>query len=342
MTAEVENWNSLFETEDPWNYSSPYELKKYAHTLQMLPPETPKSALEIGCAEGIFTAMLAEKVERLTALDISDVALERCRKRCNKFTHINFLQHDISDGPPGGSYELIVCSEILYYLKDQNVLKNFATKITQALRDGGHILMTHSNMVTDDRLHTGFDFNEIGALYIGHVFSEITELEFVRELRTELYRVQLFCKSIPADRTIFESGFACPPQEVICREHAPFEHPSIKWGGCAVTASEAKHCLISPRIPILMYHRVAVDGPDKLAPYRISPEDLERQLAYLQRHGYHSLSMDELYNTWFTHTATEIPGGPLFSLSMMPIWIFTKSRGRFSENSGLGQRFSCH
>ena len=55
-------WNCLFRREDPWNYASAYEQKKYAHTLEMIPSGPQNSALEVGCAEGLFTAMLCPRV----------------------------------------------------------------------------------------------------------------------------------------------------------------------------------------------------------------------------------------------------------------------------------------
>lgn len=45
-------------------------------------------------------------------------------------------------------------------------------------------------------------------------------------------------------------------------------------------------------LPILMYHRVAVDGPASLAEWRVAPDRFEAQLAYLRRHGFRSISVD--------------------------------------------------
>jgi len=42
-----------------------------------------------------------------------------------------------------------------------------------------------------------------------------------------------------------------------------------------------------------MYHLIAIDGPEPLAPYRVAPERFDRQLAYLRRHGYRSITMAE-------------------------------------------------
>jgi peptidoglycan/xylan/chitin deacetylase (PgdA/CDA1 family) len=44
-----------------------------------------------------------------------------------------------------------------------------------------------------------------------------------------------------------------------------------------------------------MYHRIASEGPPGLAPYRIDPAAFERQLAYLQRYGYSTTNVDDIW-----------------------------------------------
>ena len=66
---------------------------------------------------------------------------------------------------------------------------------------------------------------------------------------------------------------------------------SVNWGGCAVTRRDAAQSWVTRALPILMYHRIASDGPPELAPYRVSRDRFERQLAYLRRHGYRTISL---------------------------------------------------
>lgn len=305
---EKDYWNRIFSREDPWDYSSAYEQRKYRLTLEMVPDKSIPRALELGCAEGLFTKMLVEKVDDLLAADISDNALQRARDSCVDIENVRFEQHDIADGIPAGEYDLIVCSELLYYLRDRYALEVFASQVKEALATGGYLLMTHANMVSDDKSRTGFDFNEIGAQFIGEIFSSESELEFLRELRTPLYRVQLFRRSYLS--TDHKKSVPNLPREVVERD-ASFEHPSLKIGGCVVTAAEARHCWVTREVPILMYHRVAEDGPTQLSPYRVSPADFERQLAYLQRYGYHSIRLDDFYAIWFERNVRELPGRPV-------------------------------
>src|SRR5215204_2610305 len=63
------------------------------------------------------------------------------------------------------------------------------------------------------------------------------------------------------------------------------------------------------RVPILMYHSIADDGPPELAPYRVSPDAFRRQMLFLREHGYNSLSLTE----WTFSIATKrfVPGRPV-------------------------------
>jgi len=221
----------------------------------------------------------------LLAVEISPTAMERARARLSSDKHVDLLRHDINDGVPGDDYDLIICSEVLYYLRDGAAVAAFAKKLRDSLIMGGHLLMTHANMVSDDRDSTGFDFNEIGAKFIGKTFAHCEGLEFTRELRTELYRVQLF------RRTDNDQPGHAAPAEVVVRHAAEFNHSKIKWGGCAVTAAEAENLWCFRQVPVLMFHRIAKDGPADLAPYRLSPVRFERLLAWLKRYGWHSLDL---------------------------------------------------
>src|SRR5579862_28225 len=95
-------WNATFAHPDPWNYASEYEQTKFRHTLDLLPDAPVGSAIELGCSEGIFTAMLAPRVKQLLAIDISDRALARAEARCADVRNVGFARHDISQGIPDG------------------------------------------------------------------------------------------------------------------------------------------------------------------------------------------------------------------------------------------------
>jgi peptidoglycan/xylan/chitin deacetylase (PgdA/CDA1 family)/SAM-dependent methyltransferase len=282
--AEQQRWDKVFRKPDPWKYDSDYEVTKRHHVLEMLPEGAIDAALEIGCAEGHFTELLAPRVSRLTALDISGQALERARARCADAGNVTFVRCDIHEQLPDGPFDLIVCAETLYYLYDRHALADFANRAVARLRPGGHIVLQHANIVSDDRTQTGFDFNEVGTDFIASVFAAHVELAFLLELKTPIYKAQRFRRSDgPVEKSTASN--ATPARELLLRD-ADFRHPALHWGGCAVTRAEARHCWQTAEMPVLMYHRIADTGAPGLAPYRVAPALFERQIAYLKRHGY--------------------------------------------------------
>ena len=296
--SEREMWDAFFATPDPWKYNSQYELEKYRRTLSLFPVQDIEDALELGCSEGIFTEMLAERARRLLAADISTVAMERARQRCERFPHVRFEWCDIARALPSGEFDVITCSEILYYLQDRYALQDFVQRVARLLKPGGSIVAATANVVSDDPDSTGFDFAQLGAKFIGETFAREPSLEFSCELRTPLYRVQRFRKvQVAVRRTWGDRGTA--PMEVIEKD-ATFDNPDLKIGGCAVVKSEALYCYRSRTIPILMYHRIADDGPLDLAPYRVTPEMFARQMQFLHRHGYQTVSVEEASRSYGT------------------------------------------
>jgi len=293
-------WESLFASPDPWLYSTPYEQRKYEQTLELLPDGPLNRVLELACAEGHFTAQLAPKVGGLLAADIAAVALERAKARCRDFDHVSYQQLDMRRDPIPGQFELIVCSEVLYYIGNRFDLARFARKVAAALELGGHLLITHAHAVVDDPSTTGFDWQVgFGGRYIGEAFARVPGLELIRELQTPVYRVQLFRRS--AGRTRRRQV----PRELVEQDTAELGGvaSALNWGGCAVTRTEAANAWVTRALPILMYHRIADDGPPALAPYRVAPSRFERQLAYLRRHGYRTITVAE----WL-HTLVEADG----------------------------------
>jgi peptidoglycan/xylan/chitin deacetylase (PgdA/CDA1 family)/glycosyltransferase involved in cell wall biosynthesis len=287
-------WDQLYAIEDPWNYRCAYEQQKYARTLEIMPASPIDRALEIGCAEGLFSEMLAPRVGSLLSVDISERALERARARCRRQPNVNFECRDVFADPPAGPFQLITCSEVLYYCEDMFALKKFAAKIVQALAPNGCLVMANANSVSDDRTTTGFDFSEIGAVFMGRIFAELPELEFIRELRTPCYRIQVFRRRTASEGDALTVEQRRLPREVI-ETTTTFSHPQLKWNGCVVTDAESRFLHQTPDAPILMYHRIAVDGPADLAPYRLDPAIFEQHLSHLQRYGYISVSPDEIW-----------------------------------------------
>ena len=103
---------------DPWSYeSSPYERAKYAATLQACGPGPFRQALELGSSIGVLSELLAPRCERLTTIDGAATAVRLARRRLAPHPQVEVILGAIPDAIPARTYDLVLASEILYYLK---------------------------------------------------------------------------------------------------------------------------------------------------------------------------------------------------------------------------------
>lgn len=129
--------------DDPWDFeTSEYEAEKYAATLQALPRENYKNAFEIGCSIGVLTEMLAERCEKLLAVDVSEKALVQARERCRKLPQVRFQKMNAAQEFPQEKFDLILISEVGYYLASDDWRK-LAEKIFLHLQKKAHAALIH-------------------------------------------------------------------------------------------------------------------------------------------------------------------------------------------------------
>ncbi|MGF1482213.1 MAG: SAM-dependent methyltransferase [Cyanophyceae cyanobacterium] len=274
---------------DPWKYTEPYEEVKYQQTLELLPPTPIEHALELACAEGHSTAKLAPRVGHLTATDISQIAIEHAQERCQNCDNIRFLTIDLTKEELPGQFDLIVCSEVLYYLEDREALRYFARRIAEALRPGGYFLNAHANLVVDDPKSTGFNWDHpFGAKVINEKFARIRALRPVKEIRTPLYRIGLFQRPSDLERLgaleVIEMPQPTPPPNISARD--------ILWEGGSLVRDDSDQ-VTTDHLPILMYHRVQPHRCDSDLDYcSVSPDAFEEQLRYLRDAGYYSIRLE--------------------------------------------------
>jgi predicted TPR repeat methyltransferase len=128
---------------DPWGYTTRfYETSKLRTTIKCLPKVKFKNAFEIGCAIGVLTQQLAKKCDRLLSVDYSDIGLEEARKRCADLPQVRFEQMQIPQQFPTEKFDLILFSEVGYYLTMPDLLTT-KQKIIDQLLPGGYLLMVH-------------------------------------------------------------------------------------------------------------------------------------------------------------------------------------------------------
>lgn len=283
-------WEAHFDTVDPWNYGSPYEQVKYRQTFDLIPEGPVARALEIACAEGIFTRRLAPRVERLVASDISSKALMRAAERCRGQRNVEFRRVDVLKDALPRNLDLIVCSEMLYYLGTVDQLRHVAGKLAGALAEGGTLVAAHAHLLVDEPHRTGFGWKHaFGEATIRKVLSETPGLVLEKVVETELYAVCRF-RRVALDATA--------PEPLV--EKADYGKPLdedtrrwIRWSGLPTLPAEAA-AEETDHVPVLMYHRIADDGPEPLKRWRMPPDQFDAQMRHLREAGYHALTSGTL------------------------------------------------
>jgi 2-polyprenyl-3-methyl-5-hydroxy-6-metoxy-1,4-benzoquinol methylase len=126
---------------DPWRFaSSPYEKNKYAATIAALPKPGYVSAFEVGCSIGVLTRELAPRCASLLAVDVAPAPLTAARHRCADLSNVHFEQMFVPEQWPDGLFDLMLFSEIVYYLDKLDVAR-LATKASRALSLRGYIVL---------------------------------------------------------------------------------------------------------------------------------------------------------------------------------------------------------
>jgi len=134
---------------DPWKFaSSVYERNKYASTLAALPKPRYARAIEIGCSIGVLTRELAVRCDRIVAVDVAQAPLIEARRRCAELPNVRFEQMFVPEQWPDGAFDLVLLSEVVYYLQPADV-KRLALRVLQSLTRRGDVVLVHWTGETD-------------------------------------------------------------------------------------------------------------------------------------------------------------------------------------------------
>jgi SAM-dependent methyltransferase len=144
--ARVELEREFEPRRDPWNYETvSCQRDRIRGELGMLDAvrATPRfaNALEVGCAEGLFTESLAPRCDSLLALDISPTALARARLRLAGKENVRLAEWDLRTGSLVDTYDLIVIVHALEYIRNPIMVRKARTKLVNSLRPGGYLLV---------------------------------------------------------------------------------------------------------------------------------------------------------------------------------------------------------
>ena len=144
MTLSADYFARLYAShEDPWEFRTRwYERRKRDITISALPQRRFRRAFEPGCSIGMLTAALADRCDQLLATDINETAIGIARAELAESSNVTFERRCMPGEWPDGSFDLIVLSEIGYYLSSTD-LTMLIDHAVNALNPGGTLLTCH-------------------------------------------------------------------------------------------------------------------------------------------------------------------------------------------------------
>jgi SAM-dependent methyltransferase len=188
--------DQVFEQADPWNYAdSPREFDRFRSALNLLDrarnERIYESAFEVGCAEGMFTEMLAARCHSLLAVDITRAALARAAER-SAGKGVTFRRWDVLTEPVPVNPDLLVLMDVLEYFFRPADVKTARDKLVSALQPGAHLLLGNSRQ--DLLFETAWwgKYMLRGGKRIAEFFGEHPRLELIAMETGEIYVNALF------------------------------------------------------------------------------------------------------------------------------------------------------
>jgi trans-aconitate methyltransferase len=148
-------------TRDPWSFATePYERSRFASILDHVPPARYRHAVEPGCSTGELTVMLADRVESVDAFDVAPTAVAEAERRCAHLPGVTVRTGSLLDVARCRSVDLIVLSEVAYYL-DESVLFGTVTRLAASLAPQGRLIASHWIGRSPDHVLAGERAHEI-------------------------------------------------------------------------------------------------------------------------------------------------------------------------------------
>ena len=127
--------------DNPWNQTNDVvqSYQKMA-SLSSIIRINPKSVLEVGCGLGYYTGFLAKMFPNIQfeGMDISETAVVKARQN---FPDVKFTVGNIAKFLPPPEYDIIIFSEILWYILDD--LDGIIRNMKKIFR-GRHLLINQS------------------------------------------------------------------------------------------------------------------------------------------------------------------------------------------------------
>lgn len=188
QTLQPEYFEKVYQAnDDPWDFaSSEYEAEKYAATLSALPRPFYENVFEIGCSIGVLTEKLAARCGKLLSVDVSERALKQAKKRCADLKNVRFEKMQIPDEFPVEKFDLILISEVGYYLSPEDWGRT-CEKVFAQLNENGQVALVHWTPFVEDYPQTGDAVHDFFAEFAEGKFENL-EKKLAEKYRLEVWR----------------------------------------------------------------------------------------------------------------------------------------------------------
>lgn len=134
------------QSSDPWGLAhSWYEQRRHAILLALLTYPQYRHAFEPGCSVGVLTEKLTYRCHRVTATDVAAEALDRAGRRLRaggRREQVTLLRQSIDEPWPSGTFDLVVLSEVCYYLSP-DLLRAVLDREIPRLGGGATVIASH-------------------------------------------------------------------------------------------------------------------------------------------------------------------------------------------------------
>lgn len=191
--------NELYEKPDPWEYTTSLEQQdRFGSAARLLDHVRAgvlfEHAFEVGCAEGAFTVLLAQRCKSLLAVDVLTRPLERARSRCAGM-NVAFQNWDLVLSPVPANMDLVVAMDVLELYFRPSHIRTARDKLVSAVRPGGYLLIGNSRQnEVFERARWG-KWMLRGGQRIAECFAEDPRLRLVGSETGDFYVNALFARA---------------------------------------------------------------------------------------------------------------------------------------------------
>jgi SAM-dependent methyltransferase len=181
-------FDHFFDDGDPFGFDiNPEERLKFQRTLEVCGQGDLGRVLELGCAVGSFTEILAPRASEVLAVDVSQAAVDQVARRLRDHPNVRAQAMSIPAEFPDETFDLVVASDVLYYLSVED-LERCVARIEASLSEGAAFVGVHyvprmGSVLNGDEAH------DILAAHtsLRHVLAERTEFGPGRTYRVDRF-----------------------------------------------------------------------------------------------------------------------------------------------------------